>query len=31
MTITGEMLIGFTAVRGNEGSQRAFDLSLIHI
>jgi len=25
MTITGEMLIGFTAVRGNEGSQRAFD------
>ena len=25
MTIPGEMLIGFTAVRGNEGSQRAFD------
>lgn len=25
MTITGEMLIGFAAVRGTEGSQQAFD------
>ncbi|REE18117.1 NADP-dependent aldehyde dehydrogenase [Paraburkholderia sp. BL27I4N3] len=25
MTITGEMLIGFSAVRGNEGSQHAFN------
>ncbi|TCG10188.1 aldehyde dehydrogenase (NADP(+)) [Paraburkholderia steynii] len=25
MTITGEMLIGFSAVRGNEGEQRAFN------
>ncbi|MBN3752070.1 aldehyde dehydrogenase (NADP(+)) [Paraburkholderia sp. Tr-20389] len=25
MTITGDMLIGFSAVRGNEGEQRAFN------
>lgn len=25
MTITGEMLIGFSSVRGNEGEQRAFN------